>query len=207
LTAFRALFWDVGGVLLTNAWDHNERTAALSHFQLDADDFQRRHETVVEPFERGELTLDEYLAQTVFYHLRPFTRDEFRDYMFSLSKPLPGSLDFAQALGRSGKYLMATINNESRELNLHRIEKFGMRDIFRLFFSSCFVRMRKPDPEIYQLALDVTQISPAESVFVDDRPENLKAAAGVGMQTVQMRGLEQLQADLAKLGVQPWQGL
>lgn len=203
MTAIRAIFWDVGGVLLTNAWDHNERASALEHFHLDANEFQQRHQAVVEPFERGEITLDEYLAQTVFYQERPFSRDEFRDYMFSLSKPLPGSFDFARGLTRSGKYMMATINNESRELNLHRIETFGMHGIFTLFFSSCFVHMRKPDPAIYRLVLDVTQIPAAECVFVDDRPENLKAAAEVGIQTAQMRGLEQLQAELDKLGVRP----
>ena len=81
--AIRAIFWDVGGVLLSNAWDHTERAAALEHFHLDAEEFRDRHEMVVSSFERGKITLDEYLDRTVFYRTRPFTRDEFRDYMFS----------------------------------------------------------------------------------------------------------------------------
>jgi putative hydrolase of the HAD superfamily len=53
LSAIRAIFWDVGGVLLTNAWDRTERTAALDHFHLDQEEFHDRHEMVVSSFERG----------------------------------------------------------------------------------------------------------------------------------------------------------
>ncbi|HEY3620206.1 MAG TPA: HAD family phosphatase, partial [Candidatus Sulfotelmatobacter sp.] len=127
MSAIRAIFWDVGGVLLTNAWDRSERADALKHFGLDPEEFQSRHEMVVSSFERGKITLDEYLDRTVFYRPRPFSREAFRDYMFSLSQPLPGVLEFAQMLADTGKYLMGTINNESRELNYDRIEKFGLR--------------------------------------------------------------------------------
>ena len=127
MPTIHAIFWDVGGVLLTNAWDHTQRIAALEHFHLDEAEFHSRHEMVVSSFERGKITLDEYLDRTVFYRDRPFTRDEFRDYMFSLSQPMPEVLAFARALADSGKYFMGTINNESRELNLYRIEKFGLR--------------------------------------------------------------------------------
>ena len=201
MPAIRALFWDVGGVLLTNAWDRTERSAALEHFQLDEKEFQARHEMVVSSFERGKITLDEYLERTVFYHTRPFTRDAFREYMFSLSKPFPELLQFAQTLSNSGKYLMGTINNESRELNYYRIEKFGLRKIFRLFISSCFVGMRKPERDIYRLALETTQISADECCFIDDRALNLECAARLGMHTIQMQHLDQLRSDLTKLGV------
>src|ERR1700691_2144409 len=113
----QAILWDVGGVLLSNAWDHDERRRTLDHFHLDLDDFHARHEMVVCSFECGKISLDEYLRQTVFYKERPFTPDEFRNYMFSLSEPKPEVLAFARALANSGKYLMATLNNESRELN------------------------------------------------------------------------------------------
>jgi putative hydrolase of the HAD superfamily len=203
LPSIRALFWDVGGVLLTNAWDHTERSAALEHFQLDEKEFQARHEMVVSSFERGKITLDEYLDRTVFYRNHPFTRDAFRDYMFSLSKPFPEVLQFAQSLSDSGKYFMGTINNESRELNYSRIEKFGLRPIFRLFISSCFVGMRKPERDIYRLALETTQIPADECCFIDDRALNLECAAKLGMHTIQMHDLDQLRADLAKLSVVP----
>jgi putative hydrolase of the HAD superfamily len=203
LSAIRAIFWDVGGVLLTNAWDRTERTAALEHFQLDQEEFHDRHHMVVSSFERGKITLDEYLDRTVFYRTRPFPRDVFRDYMFSLSQPFPEVLEFGQALAASGKYFMGTINNESRELNYYRIEKYGLRKTFRLFISSCFVGFRKPERDIYRLALETTQVPAEQCCFIDDRALNLECAAQMGMETIEMRQLEQLRGDLAKLNIRP----
>jgi len=201
VSAIRAIFWDVGGVLLTNAWDHTQRLAALEHFRLDKDEFHSRHELVVSSFERGKITLDEYLDRTVFYRNRHFTRDEFRDYMFSLSQPMPEVLSLARALADTGRYFMGTLNNESRELNLHRIEKYGLRQIFRLFISSCFVGLRKPESGIYRLAIETTQINPEECCFIDDRALNLECAAKLGMRTIQIQTPEQLREELGKLGV------
>ena len=201
MSAIRALFWDVGGVLLTNAWDRSERMRALEQFGLEEEEFHDRHEMVVSSFERGKITLEEYLNRTVFYRERRFSRDEFRDFMFSLSQPLPGALEFARALADSGKYFMGTINNESRELNYYRMEKFGLRKMFRFFFSSCFVGLRKPERDIYRLALETTQIPAAECCFIDDRPLNLECAAKLGMQTVERDSLESLRGELGKLGV------
>jgi putative hydrolase of the HAD superfamily len=203
LPAIRAIFWDVGGVLLTNAWDRTQRVLALAHFHLDLEEFHDRHEMVVSSFERGKITLDEYLDRTVFYRARPFTRDAFRDFMFSLSQPLPRVIETAEALNSSGRYFMGTINNESRELNYYRIEKYGLRKIFRLFISSCFVGFRKPERDIYRLALETTQIPADECCFIDDRALNLEIAAKLGMQTIEMQQVEQLRADLAELGVNP----
>ena len=197
----QAIFWDVGGVLLTNAWDRTQRMAALEKFHLDEEEFHDRHEMVVSSFERGKISLDEYLDRTVFYRTRPFTREAFTDFMFSLSQPMPEVLDFAQLLARSGKYFMGTINNESRELNLYRIEKYGLRKIFRLFVSSCFVGLRKPERDIYRLALETTQIPAGACCFIDDRSLNLEIAAKLGMQTIEMRTVKQLRSDLEKLGV------
>jgi putative hydrolase of the HAD superfamily len=201
LSAIRAIFWDVGGVLLSNAWDHTERAVVLQRFQLDEEEFHDRHEMVVSSFERGKITLDEYLDRTVFYRARPFTKEAFRESMFALSRPFPEVLAFAHALADSGKYFMGTINNESRELNNYRIEKFGMRKIFRLFVSSCYVGFRKPERDIYRLALETTQIPAEECCFIDDRALNLECAAKMGMHTIEMKGLEELRAELGKLGV------
>jgi putative hydrolase of the HAD superfamily len=201
VSAIRAIFWDVGGVLLSNAWDRTQRTTALEHFHLDQAEFHDRHEMVVSSFERGKITLDEYLDRTVFYRTRPFTRDEFRDFMYSLSQPFPEVLSFAQALSDSGKYFMGTINNESRELNYYRIEKCGLRKMFRLFVSSCFVGFRKPERDIYRLALETTQIPAEACCFIDDRALNLECATKLGMKTIEMQNVEQLRADLVKLGV------
>lgn len=201
MAQIRAIFWDVGGVLLTNAWDRSQREAALERFKLDEEEFTDRHEMVASSFERGKIGLDEYLDRTVFYRSRPFGREEFKGYMLSLSQPQEDVLSLAKALTGSGKYLMGTINNESRDLNLYRIEKFGLRSIFSLFVSSCFVGLRKPEQDIYRLALETTQKTPEECCFIDDRALNLEVAKRLGMHTIEMDNIEQLRADLQKLGV------
>jgi putative hydrolase of the HAD superfamily len=203
VSEIHTIFWDVGGVLLSNAWDHNERAEALEHFHLDQKEFQTRHEMVVSSFERGKISLDEYLDRTIFYMTRPFTREEFRDFMFSLSRPVTDVLAFARALAGSGKYFMGTINNESRELNAYRIGKFALREIFRVFVSSCFVGLRKPERGIYRLAIEITQIDPEQCCFIDDRALNLECAAKLGMHTIQMQTPDQLRRDLENLGVTP----
>ncbi len=201
MSEIKALFWDVGGVLATNAWDHTQRAQALERFGLDGKQFTERHELLVSSFERGKISLDEYLDRTVFYQQRTFSREEFKEVMYSLSQPDKEALAFARRLSDSGKYLMGTINNESRELNQYRIETFGMRAIFKIFVSSCYVGLRKPEEGIYRLALDVTQQRPEECCFIDDRALNLEMAKRLGMYTVEMDGLEKLREDLRKLGV------
>jgi putative hydrolase of the HAD superfamily len=195
----RTLFWDVGGVLLTNAWDHEERERAVENFQLQKVDFEARHKEVVTMFEEGKISLDQYLDRTVFYQARKFSKEEFKSYMFSLSKPKTEVLEFARSL--AGKYLMATINNESREMNEYRIKQFGLSQVCDLFVSSCYVGMRKPDEKIYRVALDMIQKTPDECCFIDDRPANIDGAAKVSMRTVLMRDSAQLKKDLQSLGV------
>jgi putative hydrolase of the HAD superfamily len=202
LPEIKALFWDVGGVLLSNAWDHTQRKQAIERFGLDPSDFSERHELVVSSFERGKISLDDYLERTVFYRVRPFSREEFVNFMHSLSVPDEQALAFAKGLATSGKYLMGTINNESRELNDYRVEKFRLHSIFSVFVSSCFVGLRKPEEAIYRLALDVTQQAPEQCCFIDDRALNLEVAKRLGMHTVEMDGVDELRAELSKLGVE-----
>ena len=173
-------FGDVGGVLLTNAWDRSQRERALEQFKLDQAEFLDRHDMLVSSLERGNIGFDEYLDRTIFYRSRPFSREVFKDYVFSLSQPHREVLALAEQLAKSGKYLMATINNESKELNQYRIQTFGLREIFSVFISSCFVGLRKPEEGIYRLALEVTQKSPQDCCFIDDRALNLEAAQPTG---------------------------
>jgi putative hydrolase of the HAD superfamily len=201
MSAIRALFWDVGGVLLNNAWDHEERHQAVERFRLSKPEFEERHKEVVPLFEEGKLTLDEYLERVVFYEPRTFSKEDFKQFMFSLSRPKPQSLELARALG--AKYVMGTINNESRELNQYRIENCGLTNIFDLFVSSCFVGLRKPNERIYRLALDLTQYTPDECCFIDDRPVNIEGATKVGMKALLMKDPQQLRRDLEGLGVKP----
>jgi putative hydrolase of the HAD superfamily len=201
VAVIKALFWDVGGVILTNAWDRKQRDLALQHFHLDPEEFQDRHELVVSSFERGKISLDEYLDRTVLYRSRSFSREQFKQYMYSLSQPQPGGLELAQDLAGSGRYHMATINNESRDLNDYRIERFGLRGLFRAFFSSCFVGLRKPERDIYRVALEVSQQIPDECCFIDDRALNLECAARLGMHTIEFTDAAQVRGQLSKLGV------
>lgn len=198
-----AIFWDVGGVLLTNAWDRAQRERALAQFKLDEAEFDDRHEMVVSSLERGKISLDEYLDRTIFYRPRPFAREVFKDYMFSLSQPERDVLAFARELAKLGRYFMSTINNESKELNLYRIQAFGLSEIFGLFVSSCFVGLRKPEEGIYRMALEITQRPPEQCVFIDDRELNLECARRLGMHTIEMQDAGQLRQDLQKLGVGP----
>lgn len=202
MSKITAIFWDVGGVLLTNAWDHSARREAIAKFGLDANDFEKRHQAVVADFERGQLDLEGYLNRTVFYDHRPFTREAFQQFMFSRSQPNPEALAFARGLAASGRFFMSTINNESTELNVYRIRQYRLREIFQLFVSSCYVGLRKPELNIYQLALNLTQRPPDECCFIDDRPENLAAAQQLGMHSIRMQRVSQLREELNKLGVQ-----
>ena len=199
MAAIHMLFWDVGGVLLSNAWDHEERDLAVAHFVLNKPEFEARHKELVHGFEEGKVSLEDYLERVVFYQPRTFTREEFKQFMFSLSKPKPQSLELARNLSR--KFPMATINNESRELNDYRIRKFELAEILDVFVSSCFVGIRKPDERIYRMALDITQYLPEECVFIDDRAENLAGAEKLGMRTILMKDAQQLRRDLEGLGI------
>jgi len=206
LAKISALFWDVGGVLLSDAWDREQRQRSLKQFGMDEDEveFESRHEMLVSSFERGKISLQDYLERTVFYRPRSFTIEVFTQHMLSLSQPYPDTLRLAKELTQSGRYLMSTINNESKELNLFRIQTFGLREIFSLFVSSCFVGLRKPEEGIYRLALEITQKPPGQCCFVDDRPLNLDSASKLGMHVIQTKNAEQLRGDLQKLEVDFW---
>jgi putative hydrolase of the HAD superfamily len=201
MAGIEMLFWDNGGVILTNGWDRSSRRKAVDHFHLDWEDFADRHELMLNAFETGEASLDQYLQRTVFYRPRSFTTDEFKTFMFSQSQPLPESLDFLAQLARTRRCSMAALNNESREINEYRITKFNLRNYFKSFFSSCYLHLRKPDAEIYRRALEITQLKPKACVMIDDRDLNLECARELGMQTIQFQNAAQLRDELARLGI------
>jgi putative hydrolase of the HAD superfamily len=170
-------------------------------FGLDWEELQDRHELASPAFETGQITLDTYLQRTVFYRKRAFTRDEFVAFMFAQSEEFPESRAVLSALAQTRKYLLATINNEPLELNVRRIEMFNLRREFEAFFSSCFVRIRKPDEAIYRLALEVTQRRAEECLFIDDRELNLECARQMGMHTIHFQSAGQLRQELEANGV------
>ena len=197
-----SLFWDVGGVILTNGWDRTSRQRAAEQFKLDWDDFQDRQELVIQQLETGQMKLEEYLERTIFYRSRSFTKDEFKAFMFAQSQPKLEAISIVEQLARSWKFLMATVNNEYLELNLYRIEKFRLRRYFTVFFSSCFLGVRKPDGAIYRLALEITQRPPEECLFIDDRALNLECAQVLGMRTIRYQNPAQLRRELRRNGVE-----
>ena len=197
----KVLFFDVGGVLLSNGWDRSSRRIACERFGLDWEEFQDRHEFVALDFEKGHLTISEYLGRTVFYRQRDFSEPEFIEFMKTQSTVLPGTLDLARELARTGKYLLATLNNESRELNDYRIEKFGLRESFSVFFSSSYLGLAKPDQAIYKGAVDITQHDPDQCVFIDDRELNLECADLAGIIPIHFTDVANLRDSLESLGV------
>jgi putative hydrolase of the HAD superfamily len=200
-TRIETIFFDVGGVCLTNGWDTDARRAAASHFSLDVEDLEARHQLLASAFERGERSLEAYLDQVVFHQERAFSRDAFSAFMRQQSQPHPSSLRLIRSLALEGSYRLATINNESRELNRHRIDTFRLREIFSTFFSSCYLGVRKPDARIYEIALDVMQAERAASLFVDDREENVAAALAVGMRALHVSEPGRLVERIREAGV------
>ena len=195
------VFFDVGGVLGSSGWGSEPRARAVERFGLDAADFDRRHREVVGPWEEGRLSLDEYLDCTVFGVPRPFGRDAFAAFMREQSRPFPETIALARALSAAGRYRLMTLNNESAELNAHRLQLFGLAPIFAAFFSSCWLGVAKPARRIYDLALAMAQAEPARSVFIDDREQNLAPARALGMRAVRFTDAETLRRELAALGV------
>ena len=197
-TAITTLWWDVGGVLLTNGWDRTARAKAAATFGFEVETFEARHAIVVQEFECGRLTLDAYLSCTLFDESREFSREAVVSFMYAQSKPLPDSLRLLEQLGKTGLYRMVMFNNESRELNRYRIERFGLAPQFDVFCSSCFLGLRKPDLRLYRAALDLTQADPERCLLIDDRADNLAPAVTLGIHTLHFRNARRLATDLAR---------
>ena len=197
-----SLFWDLGGVVLSNGWDQSARAEAARRFSLDPSDFEQRHRSVEDDFETRKITLETYLDRTVFFAKRPFTRDEFKNFMFAQSRENRETRLLLDELTATRRFFLATLNNESEELNAYRIRKFNLTRNFVAFFTSCYLRVRKPDPLIYELALGITQRAPEECIFIDDRAANLEPAKTLGMDTILFQSAEELRASLAERGIQ-----
>jgi putative hydrolase of the HAD superfamily len=197
---FDVILFDVGGVLLTNGWDHGERAAAVAKFGLDRGSFEARHDTVVDPWEKGEISRDAYLDAVVFNEPRPFSRDEFFAFILAQSKALPnGALGIVDELAASNKYMVGCLNNEARETNDYRFATFGLRRYFKVAFSSCYVGLRKPHVEIYRRAIDILGTPSDRILFIDDRQENVDGALQAGMRGIRFEGEQPLREQLKEL--------
>ena len=194
------VFFDIGGVLGTNGWDSEQRAEAARLYDLGSE-FEPRHREIVGDWELGRLSADEYLDIAVFYEPRNFTRADFLACVQDQSRPFAGSIALARQLAAAESVRLFTLNNESAELNQYRIEKFGLRDIFDAFLSSCWLGARKPTPRIYTAALAIAQAPPERSLFIDDRPQNLAPAAARRMQTILYENPDQLASALRASGL------
>ncbi len=196
------LFLDVGGVLLTNGWDHHARRRAARHFQLAWAEMEERHSLVFETHEEGRMTFQEYLGWVVFYQKRSFTRSQFRDFIFAQSKPYPGMIELIGNLKARYGLKIVVVSNESLEVNAYRIRAFKLDRLVDTFISSCFVHMRKPDADIFRLALDIAQTPPSQIVYIENTPMFVQIAEGLGIQSILHVDLKATRAKLASFGLQ-----
>ena len=202
-----ALFVDVGGVLLTNGWDHLARRRAAKNFKLQWAEMEDRHRLVFETHEEGRITFEEYLGRVVFYKKRPFTRAQFRDFMFAQSKPYSEMLDLVAQLKVRHGLKIAVVSNESRAVNAYRIRKFKLDRFVDTFISSCFVHIRKPDADIFRLALDIAQAPAQQVVYIENTPMFVQIAQGLGIRSILHTDYKSTCAKLASFGLQNDEGV
>jgi putative hydrolase of the HAD superfamily len=197
-----ALFVDIGGVLLTDGWDHDARKRAATSFKLELAEMEDRHHLTFDTYEEGKLTLEEYLDRVVFYRKRPFTRARFRRFMFAQSKPYPEMISLVAQLKVRHRVKVAVVSNEGRELNAYRIRKFKLDGFVDSFISSCFVHVRKPDADIFRLALDIAQATARQVVYVDNTPMFVQIAERLGIRSILHTDYRSTCAKLASHGLQ-----
>jgi putative hydrolase of the HAD superfamily len=195
------LFLDIGGVMLSNGWGHESRRSAADVFNLDFDEMDERHHVIQVTYEEGKITLSEYLKRVVFYQKRPFTIDQFRDFMFSQSTPNLKMIEYIWQLKDKFNLKIAVINNEGRELNEHRIKKFKLNQFVDFFISSCFVHFRKPDADIFRIALDIAQVSVQHVVYIEDMQMFVDAARDLGIRSIHHTDCKSTLSELSSLGL------
>jgi putative hydrolase of the HAD superfamily len=200
-TGVTCLFLDIGGVLLSNGWDEQSRRMAAKAFRLNWREMEDRHLMNVGLFEDGKLTLEDYLSRVVFYKKRSFTRGKFREFMFAQSKPYPRMIKLIRTLKSQYGLKTAVVSNEARELNAYRIGKFKLNEFVDFFVSSCYVGLRKPDEDIFHLALDIAQVPPRKVVMIDDRSMFVEIARGLGMRGIHHENFESTCVQLASFGL------
>ena len=205
-TAIACVFLDVGGVLLTDGWDHAARKRAAVNFNLDLSGMEELHHLTFDAYEEGKLTLREYLSRVVFHRSRPFTRTQFRDFMFAQSKPHPRMIDLAVRLKARLGLRIAAVSNEARELNAHRIRKFKLGGFIDSFISSCFLHVRKPDADIFRYAMDIAQAAPRQVVYIENTPMFVRVAQGLGIRSIRHTDYRTTRGKLAALGLMDGDG-
>jgi putative hydrolase of the HAD superfamily len=197
----KALFLDIGGVLLTNGWGHQSRLRAAKHFGFDFDEFNKRHLSIFDTYESGKMNLDEYLELAVFYQPVNFAIDEFRNFIFNESKAYPEMIELMRTLKYQYGLRIIAVNNEPKEINEYRIRQFELDNFIDAFVSSCYVQTRKPDKEIYRFALNLAQAQPEEVVYIDDRLVLIQAAGQLGLNAIHHTSIANTSNALSAFGL------
>ena len=195
------LFLDIGGVLLTNGWGKEQRNKAINHFNLDTYEMNERHHLTFDTYEEGKLTLSEYLKRVVFYEKRPFTEKEFIEFMFKQSLAYKDTIDFFKEIKTKYQLKVIAVSNEGRELNEYRINKYKLNELFDGYVSSSFVHLRKPDADIFKMAIDIAQTTADNSIYIDDRLMFVEIAQMLGMQGIHYLDLKSVKMELGKFGL------
>jgi putative hydrolase of the HAD superfamily len=200
-SGIKTLFLDIGGVLLTDGWNRQSRKAAIDKFELDEKEINDRHQLCFDTYELGKTTFDEYLDHVIFYEARSFTKKDFIEFMLSQSKALDGAIDYFIEVKKRHKLKVIALSNEARDLNDYRIKEFKLDTLFDAFISSCYVKLRKPDPEIYRMACDVSQALPDEALYIDDRLLYIEVAKSLGIPSLQNVSLEATKNYMDSIGL------
>jgi putative hydrolase of the HAD superfamily len=201
-SSITALFLDIGGVLLTDGWGHVSRKLAAKAFDLNPEEMESRHNQAFDTYELGKLTIEEYLSRVVFYEKRPFTPAQFRKFMFAQSKPYPKMIELVRKLKVRHGLKVAVVSNEARELNSYRIRKFKLDGFVDLFISSCFVHLRKPDADIFRVALDIAQVPANQVVCIENLLMFVQVAEGLGIRGICHTDYTSTCAKLASFGLE-----
>ncbi len=201
MSQITTLFLDIGGVLLTNGWDRASRKLAAITFQINFAELEERHHLTFDTYESGKIDLAEYLRRVVFYQPRTFTRNQFRQFMFSQSQPYPKMIELVCKLKENYPLKIAVVSNESYELNAYRIKKFQLNRFVDFYISSCYLHLRKPDPEIYQVALNVAQTPSQQVIYIEDRWLFVDVASRMGIHSILHTGYHSTRKKLAQRGL------
>ena len=201
------LFVDIGGVLLTDGWSHGASKIAAKMFNLDFEELKKRHTEALDTYENGKFTLEEFLDRTVFYEKRSFTPAQFRKFMFAQSKPYPKMIELVRRLKARYGLKIVVVSNEGRELNEYRIHKFKLDEFVDYFISSCFVHLRKPDAEIFRVALDTVRVQANQVVYFENTPMFVEIAESLGIRSILHTDHRTTCAKLASLGLQNDEGV
>jgi putative hydrolase of the HAD superfamily len=175
-----------------------ESLLGVDHLRRIMEEAQATFDTYAE----GKLTLEEHLGREVFYQKQPFTRARFRRFMFAQSKPYPEMIELvAQLKARHGLEIVV-VSNEARELNVYRIRKFKLDGLVDSFISSCFVHIRKPDGDMFRLALDISQAPTRQVLYIENTPMFVQIAEGLGIRSIVHTDYTSTCAKLASFGLQ-----